>query len=68
MDSLVVPVAAGILLLGLLVGWALVRSWRPGPSTHAPAQVPSGWRPLIEQRVSLTRNLTERSGTDCSVS
>ena len=60
MDSLVVPVAAGILLLGLLVGWALVRSWRPAPSTHVPAQVPRGWRPLIEQRVPLTKNLTEK--------
>ncbi|HTH65203.1 MAG TPA: M90 family metallopeptidase [Gemmatimonadales bacterium] len=60
MDSLVLPVAAGILLLGLLVGWALVRSWHPAPSTHVPAQVPSGWRPLIEQRVPLTKNLTEK--------
>ena len=60
MDSLVVPVAAGILLLGLLVGWALVRSWRPAPSMHDPAQVPSAWRPLIEQRVPLTKNLTEK--------
>ncbi len=60
MDSLVVPVAAGILLLGLLVGWVLVRSWRLAPATLAPAQVPDGWRPLIEVRVPLTKNLTEK--------
>jgi Mlc titration factor MtfA (ptsG expression regulator) len=60
MDSLVVPVAAGILLLGLLVGWALVRSWRPAPSLHVPAQVPGGWRPLIEERVPLAKKLTEK--------
>jgi MtfA peptidase len=58
MDSLVVPVAAGILLLGLLIGWVLVRSWRPVPAAHVAAQVPGGWRPLIEEGVPLTRKLT----------
>jgi len=60
MDSLVVPVAAGLLLLGLLVGWVLVRSWRPAPSTHIQAQVPGSWRPLIEERVPLAKKLTEK--------
>ena len=58
MEPLVVPAAAAILLLGLLVGWVLVRGWRPSRSRHPPADVPGTWRPLIEERVPLTRKLT----------
>ena len=58
MEPLVVPAAAALLLLGLLVGWALVRSWRPSRSRRPPADVPGTWRPLIEDRVPLTRKLT----------
>jgi Mlc titration factor MtfA (ptsG expression regulator) len=58
MEPLVVPAAAAILLLGLLVGWVLVRSWRPSRSRRPPADVPGTWRPLIESRVPLTRKLT----------
>lgn len=59
MDSLVIPIAAGVLLAGLLAGWVLVRSWRPSMAPRAPVRVPSEWRPLIEERVPLTRKLTE---------
>ena len=58
MEPLVVPAAAALLLLGLLVGWALVRSWRPSRSRRPPADVPGTWRPLIEDRVPLTRKVT----------
>jgi Mlc titration factor MtfA (ptsG expression regulator) len=58
MEPLVVPAAAAILLLGLLVGWVLVRSWRPSRSRRPYADVPGTWRPLIESRVPLTRKLT----------
>lgn len=58
MEPLVVPVAAAILLLGLLVGWVLVRSWRPQRGQRPPAVVPPSWRALIEARVPLTRKLT----------
>jgi MtfA peptidase len=58
MEPLVVPAAAAILLLGLLVGWVLVRSWRPSRSRRSSANVPATWRPLIEDRVPLTRKLT----------
>ena len=58
MEPLVVPAAAAILLLGLLVGWVLVRSWRPSRSRSPSASVPATWRPLIEDRVPLTRKLT----------
>jgi len=58
MEPLVVPAAAAILLLGLLVGWVLVRSWRPSRSPSPSASVPATWRPLIEDRVPLTRKLT----------
>jgi MtfA peptidase len=58
MEPLVVPAAAAILLLGLLAGWVLMRSWRPSRSRRPPADVPGTWRPLIESRVPLTRRLT----------
>jgi len=58
MEPLVVPAAAAILLAGLLVGWALVRSWRPSRSRRPRADVPGAWRALIESRVPLTRTLT----------
>jgi len=58
MEPLVVPAAAAILLLGLLVGWLLVRGWRPSRPQRPPADVPATWRPLIESRVPLTRKLT----------
>jgi len=58
MESLVVPVAAAILLLGLLIGWVLVRRWRPSVPRHVPADVPTTWRPIIEQSVPLARKLT----------
>jgi Mlc titration factor MtfA (ptsG expression regulator) len=58
MEPLVVPAAAAILLLGLLVGWVLVRSWRPSRAPRPAAEVPGTWRPLIETRVPLTRKLT----------
>jgi len=59
MDPLVIPIAAGVLLAGLLAGWVLLRSWRPKPGAHPPAVVPAGWRSLIEERVPLTRRLTD---------
>ena len=58
MEPLVVPAAAAILVLGLLVGWMLVRMWRPSRSRRPPVDVPITWRPLIESRVPLTRKLT----------
>jgi MtfA peptidase len=58
MEPLVVPAAAAILLAGLLIGWVLVRSWRPSRLRRLPADVPATWRPLIESRVPLTRKLT----------
>lgn len=58
MDTLVLPAAAAILLVALLVGWVLVRSWRPSRATHAPADAPAAWRPLIETHVPLARKLT----------
>lgn len=58
MDSLVIPIAAGVLLAGLLAGWVLVRAWRPQRRTHPPADVPAGWRSFIEERVPMTRRLT----------
>ncbi len=58
MEPLVVPAAAAILLLGLLVGWVLVRNWRPSRPRRVPADVPGTWRPLIEERVPLARKLT----------
>jgi Mlc titration factor MtfA (ptsG expression regulator) len=58
MEPLVVPAAAAILLAGLLIGWVLVRSWRPSRLRRPPADVPATWRPLIESRVPLTRKLT----------
>ncbi len=60
MEPLVVPAAAAILLLGLLVGWVLVRSWRPSRPRRRPAEVPASWRPLIEARVPLARRLTDQ--------
>lgn len=63
MDSLVILIAAAALLAGLLVGWVLVRSWRPARSTRAPVDVPDGWKTLIEDRVPLTRHLTESEWT-----
>lgn len=59
MESLVIPIAAGVLIAGLLAGWVLVRSWRPSPRARSPADVPDGWRSLTEERVPLTRKLTE---------
>ncbi|HEY6225218.1 MAG TPA: M90 family metallopeptidase, partial [Gemmatimonadales bacterium] len=47
-----------ILLLGLVVGGMLLRSWRPSRRLHLPADVPASWRPLIEQRVPIARRLT----------
>ena len=58
MEPLVVPIAAAILLLGLVGGWVLLRTWRPSFSRRSAADVPASWRPLIEQRVPLTRKLT----------
>ena len=58
MEPLVVPIAAAILLLGLLGGWALLRTWRPSFSRRPLADVPGSWRPLIQERVPLTRRLT----------
>jgi len=64
MEPLVVPAAAAILLAGLLVGWALVRSWRPSRSRRPRADVPGTWRALIESRVPLTRALTVEEWDD----
>lgn len=59
METLVIPIAAGVLLAGLLAGWVLVRSWRPSLEARPPGHAPAGWRSLIEERVPLTRKLTE---------
>jgi MtfA peptidase len=37
----------------------LVRSWRPSLKTRPPGDAPAGWRSLIEERVPLTRKLTD---------
>lgn len=58
MEPLVVPAAAAILVLGLLAGWVLLRSWRPSHAQRPRADVPATWRSLIEDRVPLTRKLT----------
>ncbi|HET9710187.1 MAG TPA: M90 family metallopeptidase [Gemmatimonadales bacterium] len=58
MEPLVVPAAAAILLLGLLVGWVLVRIRQASRLRSASAVVPATWRPLIEERVLLTRKLS----------
>ena len=59
MEQLVVPAAAAILVLGLLTGWVVLRIWRPSSPRRAAADVPVTWRPLIAERVALTRKLTE---------
>lgn len=57
MEPLVVPAAAAILLMGLLVGWVVVRSWRPVTRRRPTDDVPPAWRHLIEDRVPLSRKL-----------
>lgn len=58
MGTLVVGIVAGVLLLCLLAGWALVRRWRPSRAFRF-ADAPAHWRSLISEQVSLTARLTE---------
>jgi Mlc titration factor MtfA (ptsG expression regulator) len=59
MDALVVPAAAAILLFGLVIGWFLVRRWRPSSEPRPSGEpVPDSWHRLIDDQVPLLRRLT----------
>jgi Mlc titration factor MtfA (ptsG expression regulator) len=58
-EVLTIPgLAAALLVVCLLVGWAFVRRWRPRRPARVISAVPARWRALIEERVPLLRRLT----------
>ncbi len=59
MEVVAIPaVVAAVLLLCLVIGWALVRRWRPPARSVPSGRAPAGWKALIEDRVPLVRRLS----------
>jgi Mlc titration factor MtfA (ptsG expression regulator) len=64
MEAFTIPgVVAAALLVSLVVGWALVRRWRPRRRRAEAVPVPAHWRPLLAERVPALRALDEQDWT-----
>lgn len=58
MEVLTIPgLVAAILLVCLIVGWVLLRRWRPPKRAPVNRAAPAQWRALLEERVPLVRRL-----------